>query len=244
MCFFCVSIASGRTNQALRGLLTGSKKPGLITQEFTTKRQTATAAKNAALRREAGEDSKSRMASRAYAHGRKDTTVTTTAKTSRGSRETTPNHEHDKYCPHHHQKAHTPPRSSPGSSGRSTPQGQGRNSNPTTPVRKANRVQASTSRTSLVSPRHTAATSASSRTGSSGVEAAGGRGLTGTPAKRKAGAAAGGSTPRTGTGEAVGTKRPTTPSGTSGLRVGTGVGVQKGSRIPTPAKSKIPTKQS
>jgi hypothetical protein len=37
-------------------------------------------------------------------------------------------------------------------------------------------------------------------------------------------------------------KRPTTPSGTSGLRVGTGG--QKGSRIPTPSKNKIPTKQS
>ena len=232
--YSCVSTASGRTNQDLRGLLAGAHKPGLVTREFTTKRQTATAAKNAALRKEAGEDPKAKMASRSYVHGRKDTTITTTAK--RASRETTPTHEHDKYCPHH-QKGHTPTGTSPGSSGRSTPQD--RNSNPTTPVRKANRVTSSTSKTSLISPRHTAAVSASSRTGSSGVESKGLTPSSSAAARRKTAAASGSST-----GEAVGIKRPTTPSGTSGLRVGTaGAGGQKGSRIPTP-KSKIPTKQS
>ena len=228
----CVSVASGRTNQVLRQLL-HDKKTGLVTQEFKTKRQTATAAKNAALRREA-EESDAKVSSRSYAHGRKETTVTTpSSKTLRASREGTPNHDHEKHCPHHH---HTPPKS-PNSSGRNTPQG--RTSNPTTPVRRANKAGSAARSTATprqtatsASPRHTAAKTGSGSRGGTTPAA-------GSSATRQKVA----STPRTGTGEtaAAGAKRPTTPSGTSGLRVGTPSG-QRGSRIPTPKTSKIPTK--
>ena len=77
------SLASGRTNAALRNML--GQSPGLATAHFQSKTQTATAAKNAAMKKAAVDD---QVTSRTLPSGRKETVIST--KTGKKSREGTP----------------------------------------------------------------------------------------------------------------------------------------------------------
>ena len=70
------SPAASRTNAVLRTMLGERVEPGLATAGFTTKKQTAIAAQNAAMKREARKDHSATITTRTLPSGRKETTIT------------------------------------------------------------------------------------------------------------------------------------------------------------------------
>lgn len=90
---FYPASASGRTNTALRGMLAhiDTQGPGLAAAGFTSKCQTAIAAKNTELRREVAREPNKKLVTRTVHSGRKETVVAVSeaGSTSR-SRESTP----------------------------------------------------------------------------------------------------------------------------------------------------------
>ena len=101
--FVCISlsVASGRTNVELKRYLGSSVKPGLATAEFTSKRQTATAAKNAATKKAASKDPLATLTTRTLPSGRKETAIV--KKLSPGhSREVTPTRDSTQKSPVRH----------------------------------------------------------------------------------------------------------------------------------------------
>ena len=70
------SPAASRTNAVLRTMLGERVEPGLATAGFTTKKQTAIAAQNAAMKREARKDHSATVTTRTLPSGRKETTIT------------------------------------------------------------------------------------------------------------------------------------------------------------------------